>query len=103
MLEADDSEGGLAHAPQSLKKIHRELGSKNPVAKISGDKLSRKGIFAVSDRLAGKDLVVERAGDLSADTVDELNQLMERDETGMIVVLIDTPPRMQHRNSWNSV
>ncbi len=99
MIEAEDPEGGLALALESLKKIHRELGSKNPVAKISGDKLSRKGIFAVADRLAGKDLVVERAGDLTAETVDELNQLMERDETGMIVVLIDTPSRMEQLHS----
>lgn len=99
MIEAEDPEGGLALALGSLKKIHRELGSKNPVAKISGDKLSRKGIFAVEDRLAGKDLVVERAGDLTADTVNELNQLMERDETGMIVVLIDTPARMEQLHS----
>ena len=95
MIEAEDPEGGLKLALESLKKIHRELGSKNPVAKISGDKLSRKGIFAVADRLAGKDLVVERAGDLDSATVSELNQLMERDETGMIVVLIDTPARME--------
>lgn len=99
MIEAEDPEGGLALALESLKKIHRELGSKNPVAKISGDKLSRKGIFAVADRLAGKDLVVERARDLTAETVDELNQLMERDETGMIVVLIDTPSRMEQLHS----
>ena len=99
MIEAEDPEGGLALALESLKKIHRELGSKNPVAKISGDKLSRKGIFAVADRLAGKDLVVERAGDLTAETVDELNQLMGRDETGMIVVLIDTPSRMEQLHS----
>lgn len=100
MIEAEDPEKGLSLALESLKKIHRELGTKNPVAKISGDKLSRKGIFAVADRLAGKDLVVEHAFDLDANTIDELNHLMERDETGIIVVLIDTPARMEqlHRS-----
>lgn len=100
MIEAENPEKGLALALESLKKIHRELGSKNPVAKISGDKLSRKGIFAVSDRLAGKDLVVERAADLDPAAINELSDLMERDETGIIVVLIDTPARMEqmHKN-----
>ena len=95
MIEAENPEKGLALALESLKKIHRELGSKNPVAKISGDKLSRKGIFVVADRLAGKDLVVERAADLDPAAISELSDLMERDETGIIVVLIDTPARME--------
>ena len=62
MIEAEDPESGLKMALDSLKTIHRELGTKNPVAKISGDNLNRKGIFAVAERLAGKDLIVERAG-----------------------------------------
>lgn len=100
MIEAEDPELGLSLALDALKKIHRELGTKNPVAKISGDKLSRKGIFAVADRLAGKDLLVEHAFDLDSAALEELNDLMDRDETGMIVVLIDTPAKMEqlHRS-----
>ena len=99
MIEAQDPERGLALALDSLKKIHHELGSRNPVAKISGDKLSRKGIFAAADRLAGKDLLVERAADLNRTAIGELIELMERDETGIIVVLIDTPARMEQMHS----
>ena len=95
MIEAENPESGLKLALDSLKKLHKELGSKNPVAKISGENLNKKGIFAVSDRLAGKDLIVERAADLNAVTVTELSELMEQDNTGMIVVLIDTPVRME--------
>lgn len=95
MIEAEDPERGLSLALEVLKKIHQELGTKNPVAKISGDKLSRKGIFAVADRLAGKDLLVERAFDLDSATIRELNDLMETDETGILVVLMDTPARLE--------
>lgn len=101
MIEADSPERGLSLALESLKKIHKELGSKNPVAKISGENLNKKGIFAVSDRLAGKDLVVEHAADLNAVTVTELSELMEQDDTGMIVVLIDTPVRMERLHNSN--
>ena len=104
MIEAEDPEKGLVLALESLKKIHRELGTKNPVAKISGENLNKKGIFAVADRLAGKDLVVERAGDLDRITIGELSELMEQDNTGMIVVLIDTPVRMERmHNSYPSL
>ena len=72
MIEAEDPAAGLAMALDSLKKIHRELGTKHPVAKISGANLSHRGIASVAERLAGKDLVVEHAADLDDLTVEEL-------------------------------
>lgn len=96
MIEAEDTQSGLNLALESLKKIHRELGSKNPVAKISGDNLNKKGVVAISDRLASKDLIVEHAADLNEEAITELSELMEQDNTGMIVVLIDTPKRMEY-------
>ena len=95
MIEAEDPAAGLAMALDSLKKIHRELGTKHPVAKISGANLSHRGIASVAGRLAGKDLVVEHAADLDDLTVEELEELMTQDETGMVVVLIDTQARLE--------
>ena len=95
MIEAEDPAAGLAMALDSLKKIHRELGTKHPVAKISGSNLSHRGIASVAERLAGKDLVVEHAADLDDLTVEELEELMTQDETGMVVVLIDTQARLE--------
>lgn len=95
MIEAEDPAAGLAMALDSLKKIHRELGTKHPVAKISGANLSHRGIASVAERLAGRDLVVEHAADLDDLTVEELEELMTQDETGMVVVLIDTQARLE--------
>ena len=95
MIEAETEEEGLKLAIEALKKIHKELGSKNPVAKIDSEKLNKKGILAAADKLAGKDLVIEHAANLSIAAQDELNELMEQDESGMIVVLIDTPANME--------
>ena len=95
MIEAEDPAAGLAMALDSLKKIHRELGTKHPVAKSSGANLSHRGIASVAERLAGKDLVVEHAADLDDLTVEELEELMTQDETGMVVVLIDTQARLE--------
>ena len=95
MIEAEAPAAGLAMALDSLKKIHRELGTKHPVAKISGANLSHRGIASVAERLAGKDLVVEHAADLDDLTVEELEELMTQDETGMVVVLIDTQARLE--------
>ena len=95
MIEAEDPAAGLAMALDSLKKIHRELGTKHPVAKISGANLSHRGIASVAERLAGKDLGVQHAADLDDLTVEELEELMTQDETGMVVVLIDTQARLE--------
>ncbi len=100
MIEAEDAAAGLELALDSLKKIHRELGSKNPVAKISGANLSRRGIASVAERLIGRDLIIEHAADLDDLTVEELEELMDQNESGTIVVLIDTQARLEqmHRN-----
>ena len=89
MIEAEYSSSGLDQAIELLKKIHKEKGAKNQAAKITGEKLNSKGVFAIADKLTGKDLIIEQAGAMEESTLQELNQLMARDETGMNVVLID--------------
>ena len=103
MIEAVNDEDGLAAALDALREIHRELGHKNPVAKISSEKLNKRGISAVASRLAGKDLIIEHAAGLSNAVQNELDELMERDKTGMIVVLIDTPENLEalHGNNMS--
>mgnify|MGYP003105865074 CR=1 FL=1 len=95
MIEARTPEKGLQIAVEALKQIHKESGVKNPVAKITGSKLSKRGIMSCADKLAGKDLIIEEAGDLTPAVLNELNTLMEHDESGMIVVLIDNPKQME--------
>ena len=94
MIEADTPQQGLDQAIESLKKIHKETGAKNQAAKITGEKINSKGVFNISDKLTGKDLIIEGAGDMTESILQELNQLMARDETGMNVVLIDTAERL---------
>jgi len=95
MIEARTPEKGLALAVSTLKQIQKETGVKNPVAKITGSKLNKIGILASLQKLSGKDLMIEEAGDLSAEMVQELETLMARDQTGMRVILIDNPKQME--------
>ena len=101
MIEAKTPEEGFGAAVEVLKKIHEETGIHNQVIKISGSRLSSRGVFNVSDKLAGKDLIVEEAGDLVQQDLEELQMLLERDETGMIVVLIDNPLQMEELHRQN--
>ena len=102
MIEAETDEEGLSMAVSSLKEIHRELGLKNPVAKISSEKLNKRGISAVAEKLAGKDLIIQHAAGLTDAVQNELDELMEKDRSGMIVVLIDTPENLEALHAHNT-
>lgn len=101
IIEAETAREGFEMAVEELKKVHQETGMNNAVIKISGSKLSKRGVFNVSDKLSGKDLIVEEAGDLTQKDLEELQMLLERDETGMIVVLIDTPHQIAELHQEN--
>ncbi|MCI6885826.1 MAG: hypothetical protein MR868_01040 [Lachnospiraceae bacterium] len=101
MIEARTPEKGLEMALQTLKQIQAETGVKNPVAKITGSKLNKRGILASADKLAGRDLVIEEAGDLSAEMLKELETLMIRDNSGMRMILIDNPKQMEMLHAQN--
>lgn len=95
MIEARNPEKGLEIAVQTLKQIQKETGIKNPVAKITGSKLNKRGVLASAAKLAGKDLMIEEAGDLTPEMLKELEKLMTQDETGMRIILIDNPKQME--------
>ncbi|MCI8512859.1 MAG: tetratricopeptide repeat protein [Lachnospiraceae bacterium] len=101
MIEADTPEEGLETALGALKEIHRALGYKNQVAKINSEKLNKRGISQIAARLSGKDLVIENAADLSGAVQNELDELMEKDQSGMLVVLIDTPAHLDELCQYN--
>ncbi len=101
MIEARTPDKGLELALETLRKLQKESGVKNPVAKITGSKLNKKGILANADKLEGKDLMIEEAGDLSSETIRELEQFMAQDTVGVRVILIDNPRQMEMLHSKN--
>lgn len=103
MIEARTPEKGLEMAIQALKQIQQETGIRNPVAKISAAKLNQRGVLACAPKLAGKDLMVEEAGDLLPKMLKELELLMNQDDSGMRIVLIDNPKQMEMLHAQNPV
>lgn len=91
MVQAYDKEQGIQLALDTLKTIHKELGTKSQVAKITGSKLSARGLAVSMPKLLGKDLLIEDAGDLSEELLEEMDQILREDNSGMLVVLVDTP------------
>ncbi|MDD3254204.1 MAG: tetratricopeptide repeat protein [Lachnospiraceae bacterium] len=101
MIEARTPEKGLEIAIQTLKQIQKETGIKNPVAKITGSKMNKRGVLASAEKLRGKDLMIEEAGDLSHEMLKELEKLMTQDTSGMRIILIDNPKQMEMLHAQN--
>lgn len=101
MIEARTPERGMELALRTLKQIQIETGVKNPVIKITGSKLNKRGILANLEKLSGKDLMIEEAGDLNEELLGELDTLMSRDESGMRIILIDNPKQMEMLHAGN--
>lgn len=101
MIEAKTPEKGLEMATEALRQIQAETGIKNPVAKITGSKLNKRGILACADKLKGKDLMIEEAGDLTPEMLKELEKLMAQDTSGMRVIIIDNPKQMEMLHAKN--
>lgn len=94
-IEARTPERGLQVAIEALKKYHLDNDTHNATLKITGGKLSERGVLNVADKLQGKDLIIEEAGDLSEEELRNLSDLMAEDTSGMVVVLVDNPLQME--------
>lgn len=59
------------------------------IARTSAEGLNQKGIKRYAEKLLGKVLIIEGAGNLSKETVRDLCDFMSGDTNGMLVILID--------------
>ncbi len=95
VIETRTPEKGMEKAVERLKAYHLQNNSHNQTVKIAGGKLNSRGVENVADKLAGKDLIVDEAGDLSGAELEKLDQLITADESGMVVVLLDNPRQIE--------
>ena len=92
IIEAATAQDCLDIAIDELKAIHREHGITNSVAKTSAEKLNRSGLStAAIEKIRGKDFIIENAGELTPEVAAEVYRLLKTDDSGMIIVLADTP------------
>ena len=97
IIEAETAEQGLEIAVDELKSIHEENNIQHASAKTSAAKLNQRGLTdAILEKVRGKDFVIENAGDLDDDVIEDLYEMIKTDRSGTIVVLIDTPEGLDH-------
>ncbi|MDO4939719.1 MAG: tetratricopeptide repeat protein [Lachnospiraceae bacterium] len=95
IVERKSDEDGVEASIKLLKLMHEHTGSQNKVAKIKAEKLNITGVLKVREKLAQKDLIVEQAGDLSYDTIEEIIELIREEPEQRVVILIDNPMQVR--------
>ncbi len=101
-IEGKTAEEGLAAAISRLRAVHAATGIGNSAAKIRAERLNVRGVAASAEKISGKDLIIEEAGDLSDQSIRELLDLIRQDAGVRTILLVDNPlqlSRLANRNA----
>jgi len=64
------------------------------IGKVTGSSLNGKDVAATVERLLNGGLIIEKAGEMNAETVKSLIKVLNKDNTGILVVMQDTRKEM---------
>ena len=88
-VKSDKPEAGYRYAVDYLRKLP-EMERPQAVAKTTGPKLNTKGIMKSADKLADHVVIVEQAGALTQERLEEMYQFLQVHGNKCLVVLIDS-------------
>lgn len=89
IIEAKTRADGLKIAIDEIKYFHDLYGFNFKVAKTDATRLNERGFAAFVPKIVGKDLIVENAGALTYDVVDEIGDYIDTLTDSSSVVLVD--------------
>lgn len=89
IIEAYSREEAFNIAQEELAILHRALKTEGKVAKVSAYNLNEKGFRYYEDKIKGRDLIVENAGQLKNELIDELEEYIIRNGKKNIIALTD--------------
>ena len=83
--------GKTVLATDLIKVLQKKDGpTPGKVGKITGDSLNQKDLSQLLKKVAGGYLIIEKAGELTQETVTRLSLLMEQNTEGLLFLLEDT-------------
>ena len=91
LIQGEEGSGKTVLATSLIKAIQKAVGKEDAkIGKISAESLNHKDFASLVPKIAGGYLIIDKAGDLSAETAVRMSQVMEQNTQGMVVVLEDT-------------
>ena len=91
IIQGTVGSGKTMMATNLVKVLQKEINKPNGnVGKIDGDKLNEKDIQKLFSKIEGGCLIIEKAGEITRETAVTLSLLMEKDTTGILVIIEDS-------------
>ena len=95
IITGEEGVDTLALAKKLIREVQQnDSNFSGKIAKISGESLNRKGIEPVFEKLANGALIVQNAGGMSEETIEQMQRALNQEHSGMIVVLEDAKKTM---------
>jgi len=91
VVQGTEGTGKTVLATGFIKALQKLTG--NPagkIGKIDADALNKKDIGVILSKVVGGSLIIEKAGDLSAETVAGMTHFLDADESGLLLILEDS-------------
>ena len=89
IIEAHSKEEGTDIAKKELEYIHNILGEKANIAKASAYNMNEKGFAFYEEKIRGKDLIIENAGQLKNELIDDIEEFIINKKGKTIFALVD--------------
>ena len=89
IIEAHSKEEGTEIAKKELEYIHNILGEKAVIAKASAYNMNEKGLVFYEDKIKNRDLIIENAGQLKNELIDEIEEFIINKKGKTIFALVD--------------
>lgn len=89
VIEAHSKDEGIEIAQKELGYIHDVLNEKVAVAKASAYNMNEKGFSYYVDKIKGRDLIIENAGKLKNEIIDEIEEFIINKRGKTIFALVD--------------
>ena len=89
IIEAHSKEEGTDIAKKELEYIHNILGEKANIAKASAYNMNENGFAFYEEKIRGKDLIIENAGQLKNELIDDIEEFIINKKGKTIFALVD--------------
>lgn len=91
IIQGGKGSGKTVLATSVIKALQKETGKPNGrIGKIEASVLNKKDVAVLLEKVAGGCLIIERVGGISKETAQKLAALLERDASGVFVIIEDT-------------
>ena len=89
IIEAHSKDEGIDIAKKELQYIHDVLGEKCSIAKASAYNINEKGFTYYVEKIVNKDLIIENAGQLKNEVLDDIEEYIINKKGKSIFALVD--------------